>query len=64
MLVRKCGLDAIKVVMPEEHMKLLTNIRKVGCKLSVRLINIKAYAEQNETLCMPILTNGWFWYAR
>ncbi|CAK9328157.1 unnamed protein product [Citrullus colocynthis] len=29
MLVRKCGLDAIKVVMPEEHMKLLTNIRKI-----------------------------------
>lgn len=30
MLVRKCGLDAVKAVMPEEHMKLLTNIRKVG----------------------------------
>lgn len=29
MLVRKCGLDAVKAVMPEEHMKLLTNIRKV-----------------------------------
>ncbi|XP_008450964.2 uncharacterized protein LOC103492395 [Cucumis melo] len=29
MLVRKCGLDAIKGVMPEEHMKLLTNIRKI-----------------------------------
>ncbi|XP_038879236.1 RRP12-like protein isoform X2 [Benincasa hispida] len=29
MLVRKCGLDAIKVAMPEEHMKLLTNIRKI-----------------------------------
>ncbi|XP_022961179.1 RRP12-like protein [Cucurbita moschata] len=29
MLVRKCGLDAVKVVMPEEHMKLLTNIRKI-----------------------------------
>ncbi|KAJ0983774.1 hypothetical protein J5N97_002130 [Dioscorea zingiberensis] len=28
MLVRKCGLDAVKAVMPEEHMKLLTNIRK------------------------------------
>ncbi|KAG1334382.1 RRP12-like protein [Cocos nucifera] len=28
MLVRKCGLDAVKEVMPEEHMKLLTNIRK------------------------------------
>lgn len=37
MLVRKCGLDAVKVVMPEEHMKLLTNIRKVSCKLSARL---------------------------
>lgn len=29
MLVKKCGLDAVKQVMPEEHMKLLTNIRKV-----------------------------------
>ncbi|BBH08124.1 ARM repeat superfamily protein [Prunus dulcis] len=29
MLVRKCGLDAVKAVMPEEHMKLLTNIRKI-----------------------------------
>ncbi|KAK1287476.1 hypothetical protein QJS10_CPB19g01953 [Acorus calamus] len=28
MLVRKCGLDAVRAVMPEEHMKLLTNIRK------------------------------------
>lgn len=28
-LVKKCGLDAVKAVMPEEHMKLLTNIRKV-----------------------------------
>lgn len=45
MLVRKCGLDAVKVVMPEEHMKLLTNIRKVSCKLSNGLINIEAYVE-------------------
>lgn len=29
MLVKKCGLDAVKQVMPEEHMKLLTNIRKL-----------------------------------
>ncbi|KAL5708035.1 hypothetical protein ACHQM5_018873 [Ranunculus cassubicifolius] len=28
MLVRKCGIDAVKAVMPEEHMKLLTNIEK------------------------------------
>ncbi|ONK64460.1 uncharacterized protein A4U43_C07F26270 [Asparagus officinalis] len=28
MLVRKCGVDAVRAVMPEEHMKLLTNIRK------------------------------------
>lgn len=27
--MKKCGLDAVKAVMPEEHMKLLTNIRKV-----------------------------------
>ncbi|PON84609.1 Coatomer beta subunit [Trema orientale] len=29
MLVKKCGLDPVKAVMPEEHMKLLTNIRKI-----------------------------------
>ncbi|KAL2470154.1 ARM repeat superfamily protein [Abeliophyllum distichum] len=29
MLVRKCGLDAVKEVMPAEHAKLLTNIRKL-----------------------------------
>jgi ribosomal RNA-processing protein 12 len=29
MLVKKCGMDAVKAVMPEEHMKLLTNIRKL-----------------------------------
>ncbi|KAH7851415.1 hypothetical protein Vadar_011301 [Vaccinium darrowii] len=29
MLVKKCGLDAVKAVMPEEHRKLLTNIRKI-----------------------------------
>ncbi|XP_057968384.1 uncharacterized protein LOC131157934 [Malania oleifera] len=29
MLVKKCGLQAVKAVMPEEHMKLLTNIRKI-----------------------------------
>ncbi|CAL9039285.1 unnamed protein product [Musa banksii] len=29
MLVRKCGFDAVRAVMPEEHMKLLTNIRKI-----------------------------------
>ncbi|KVI01141.1 Armadillo-like helical [Cynara cardunculus var. scolymus] len=28
MLIKKCGIDAVKEVMPEEHMKLLTNIRK------------------------------------
>ncbi|GAB2291556.1 hypothetical protein Dimus_025810 [Dionaea muscipula] len=29
MLVKRCGIDAVKAVMPEEHMKLLTNIRKI-----------------------------------
>ncbi|KAE9602507.1 hypothetical protein Lalb_Chr12g0200311 [Lupinus albus] len=29
MLVAKCGLEAVKAVMPEDHMKLLSNIRKV-----------------------------------
>ncbi|XP_022035873.1 RRP12-like protein [Helianthus annuus] len=28
MLVKKCGIDAVKEAMPEEHMKLLTNIKK------------------------------------
>lgn len=36
MLVKKCGLEAVKRVMPEEHMKLLTNIRKV-CSISRRI---------------------------
>ncbi|KAJ0582366.1 putative armadillo-like helical protein [Helianthus annuus] len=30
MLVEKCGLDAVKEAMPEEHMKLLTNIQKIN----------------------------------
>ncbi|KAL8477248.1 hypothetical protein ACS0TY_029515 [Phlomoides rotata] len=30
MLVKKCGLAAVKDVMPEEHMKLLTNIRELN----------------------------------
>ncbi|XP_071911266.1 uncharacterized protein [Coffea arabica] len=29
MLIKKCGLEAVKEVMPEEHVKLLTNIRKI-----------------------------------
>ncbi|KAK8970767.1 hypothetical protein KSP40_PGU014929 [Platanthera guangdongensis] len=29
MLVRKCGVEAVKAVMPEEHLKLLKNIRKI-----------------------------------
>ncbi|KAL3363467.1 hypothetical protein AABB24_012642 [Solanum stoloniferum] len=29
MLIKKCGLDAVKEVMPAGHMKLLTNIRKI-----------------------------------
>ncbi|KAL8139269.1 hypothetical protein V2J09_005290 [Rumex salicifolius] len=32
MLVKKCGLDAVKAVMPEEHLKLLTNIRKINAR--------------------------------
>lgn len=30
MLVKKCGVEAVKAVMPAEHMKLLTNIRKIA----------------------------------
>ncbi|XP_010509765.1 PREDICTED: RRP12-like protein isoform X2 [Camelina sativa] len=29
MLIKKCGTEAVRSVMPEEHMKLLTNIRKI-----------------------------------
>ncbi|XP_047337645.1 RRP12-like protein [Impatiens glandulifera] len=29
MLIKKCGIDAVKAVTPEEHVKLLTNIRKI-----------------------------------
>ncbi|XP_047157816.1 RRP12-like protein [Vigna umbellata] len=29
MLVSKCGLEAVKAVMPDEHIKLLSNIRKI-----------------------------------
>lgn len=39
MLIKKCGLDAVKEVMPEEHMKLLTNIRKVSYELDFNLWN-------------------------
>jgi ribosomal RNA-processing protein 12 len=42
-LVKKCGLDAVKAVMPEEHMKLLTNIRKVTtivlCCILLKLVS-------------------------
>lgn len=46
MLVKKCGLNAVKEVMPEEHMKLLTNIRKLNerkeKKLTVKTIEDKS----------------------
>ncbi|KAK9116692.1 hypothetical protein Sjap_015639 [Stephania japonica] len=29
MLIKKCGMDAVKAVMPEGHLKLLSNIRKI-----------------------------------
>ncbi|KAK4785190.1 hypothetical protein SAY86_001879 [Trapa natans] len=29
MLIKKCGIDAVRAVMPEEHMKLLINVRKI-----------------------------------
>lgn len=32
--MKKCGVDAVKAVMPEEHMRLLTNIRKV-CQIKM-----------------------------
>eukprot|EP00252_Welwitschia_mirabilis_P010186 TRINITY_DN23354_c0_g1_i1.p1 TRINITY_DN23354_c0_g1~~TRINITY_DN23354_c0_g1_i1.p1 ORF type:complete len:1288 (-),score=292.56 TRINITY_DN23354_c0_g1_i1:436-4299(-) len=30
MMIRKCGLEAVKAVTPERHLKLITNIRKVN----------------------------------
>ena len=33
MLIGKCGLEAVRVVMPKKHIKLLKNIRKIKeCK--------------------------------
>ena len=48
MLVKKCGLEAVREVMPEEHMKLLTNIRKVCCGLVFCTIRL------NITICVVI----------
>lgn len=48
-LIKKCGLEAVKAVMPEEHMKLLTNIRKVGGKSSYA--RIKTYVGIVSDLC-------------
>ncbi|CAI0387632.1 unnamed protein product [Linum tenue] len=42
MLVGKCGLDAVKRVMPEEHMKLLTNIRKTKDRREKKLLASKS----------------------
>lgn len=44
MLVKKCGLDAVKAVMPQEHMKLLTNIRKVVAIDSVQVLNSQGFS--------------------
>ncbi|KAK9116691.1 hypothetical protein Sjap_015638 [Stephania japonica] len=32
MLIKKCGMDAVKAVMPEGHLKLLLNIRKASSR--------------------------------
>jgi hypothetical protein len=39
-LVRRCGMEAVSAVMPQEHMKLLTNIQKVGLCLVLHHISI------------------------
>ncbi|KAK4756859.1 hypothetical protein SAY87_006986 [Trapa incisa] len=36
MLIKKCGVDAVRAVMPEEHMKLLTNVRKIKERREVK----------------------------
>ncbi|WCJ42841.1 ARM repeat superfamily protein [Euphorbia peplus] len=46
MLVRKCGMDAVKAVMPEEHMRLLTNIRKIKERKEKKLANSDADSEE------------------
>ncbi|XP_065849103.1 uncharacterized protein [Euphorbia lathyris] len=46
MLVRKCGMDAVKAVMPEEHMRLLTNIRKIKERKEKKLANSDAESEE------------------
>lgn len=45
MLVKKCGLDAVKQVMPEEHMKLLTNIRKVFLLIHVGMLGFSFFPD-------------------
>ncbi|KAI3950422.1 hypothetical protein MKW92_010667 [Papaver armeniacum] len=40
MLVKKCGLDAVKAVIPEEHIKLLKNIDKVRDKFTLILLPV------------------------
>lgn len=53
MLVKKCGLDAVKAVMPEEHMKLLTNIRKIkerrDRKLAANIEETRSYRSKATT---------------
>lgn len=51
MLVKKCGLDAVKAVMPEEHMKLLTNIRKVW----QIIYDFETLIEMYKCICYSIL---------
>ncbi|CAN0858252.1 RRP12-like protein [Linum grandiflorum] len=46
MLVKKCGLGAVKRVMPEEHMKLLTNIRKINDRRERKL---SSNSEENKS---------------
>lgn len=45
-LVNKCGLDAVKAVIPEEHMKLLTNIRKVIPLFSAAPFSLQSFTKQ------------------
>ncbi|KAL9659403.1 hypothetical protein QQ045_024209 [Rhodiola kirilowii] len=54
MLVKKCGLDAVKAVMPDEHMKLLTNIRKLKERKERKMV---AGSEESQSLLSKATTS-------
>ncbi|KAK8964220.1 hypothetical protein KSP40_PGU000803 [Platanthera guangdongensis] len=53
MLVRKCGVEAVKAVMPEEHLKLLKNIRKNERKENLNPRQILIHCTQEQMFPAP-----------